>query len=219
MNLTPRLKTVADLAGKSTSLADIGTDHAYIPIYLMQKGLISKAIAADINEGPLERADKNIRKAGLSDKIMLRLSDGLDKIKDNEAETIVIAGMGGEIISQMLEKPKPVGIKKIIIQPMTDIPLVRRKIHENGMIITAERLAAEKDKMYTVIACEYGTAQTFSDEDYIVSPLLKDDPIFAEYIKKQLDICKNNLEKTKNAENKEFSAQFEYLISIYEKFI
>ncbi|MBR2471176.1 MAG: SAM-dependent methyltransferase, partial [Clostridia bacterium] len=107
MNLTVRLKTVADLAGKSVSLADIGTDHAYIPIYLMQKGLISKAVAADINKGPLERADKNIRKAGLSDKIVLRQSDGLDNIKDNEAETVVIAGMGGEIISHMLEKPKP----------------------------------------------------------------------------------------------------------------
>ncbi|MBQ9097004.1 MAG: SAM-dependent methyltransferase [Clostridia bacterium] len=219
MNLTIRLKTVADLAGKCTSLADIGTDHAYIPIYLMQKGLISKAIAADINEGPLERADKNIRKAGLSDKITLRLSNGLDNINDNEAETVVIAGMGGEIISRMLEKPKPAGIKRIVLQPMTDIPLVRRKIHENGMIITAERLAAEKDKIYTVIACEYGTCQQFSDEDYIVSPFIKDDPIFDEYIKKQLGICKNNLEKTKNAENKEFSAQFEYLISIYQKFI
>ncbi|MBR3576810.1 MAG: SAM-dependent methyltransferase [Clostridia bacterium] len=219
MNLTPRLSAVADLAGKSLSLADIGTDHAYIPIYLMQKGLISTAVAADINEGPLERADKNIRKAGLSDKITLRLSDGLDNIKDNEAETVVIAGMGGEIISHMLEKPKPLGIKKMVLQPMTDIPLVRRKLHENGMIITAERLAAEKDKIYTVIACEYGTGQVFSDEDYIVSPFIKDDPIFAEYINKQLGICKTNLEKTKNAEDKSFSAQFEYLISIYEKFI
>ncbi len=219
MNLTPRLTAVADLAGENTSLADIGTDHAYIPIYLMQKGLISKAIAADINTGPLERADKNIRKAGLSDKITLRQSDGLDNIKDNEAETIVIAGMGGEIISHMLEKPKPAGIKKMVLQPMTDIPLVRKKLHENGMIITAERLAAEKDKIYTVIACVCGNGQAFSDEDYIVSPFIKDDPIFTEYIRKQLGICKINLEKTKNAENKEFSAQFEYLISIYKKFI
>ena len=219
MNLTPRLKAVADLAGKSTSLADIGTDHAYIPIYLMQKGMISKAIAADINTGPLERADKNIRNAGLSDRITLRQSDGLDNITDNEAETVVIAGMGGEIISHMLEKPKPAGIKKMILQPMTDIPLVRRALHENGMIITAERLAAEKDKMYTVILCEYGTGQYFLDEDYLVSPFIKDDPLFSEYIGKQLTICKNNLEKTKNAENKEFSAQFEYLISIYQQFI
>ena len=151
--------------------------------------------------------------------LMQCLSNGLDNINDNEAETVVIAGMGGEIISRMLEKPKPAGIKRIVLQPMTDIPLVRRKIHENGMIITAERLAAEKDKIYTVIACEYGTYQQFSDEDYIVSPFIKDDPIFDEYIKKQLGICKNNLEKTKNAENKEFSAQFEYLISIYQKFI
>lgn len=219
MNLTPRLQAVADLAGKSQALADIGTDHAYIPIYLMQKGLISKAIAADINTGPLERADKNIRNVGLSDKIALRLSDGLDNIKDNEAETVVIAGMGGEIISHMLEKPKPAGIKKMVLQPMTDIPLVRKKLHENGMIITSERLAAEKDKIYTVLLCEYGTGQDFSDEDYLVSPFIKDDPLFYEYIKKQLTICKNNLEKTKNAENKEFSAQFEYLISIYQQFI
>lgn len=219
MNLTPRLAAVADLAGSSISLADIGTDHAYIPIYLMQKGMIAKAIAADINEGPLERADKNIRKAGLSDQITLRLSDGLDNIKDNEAETVVIAGMGGEIISHMIEKPKPKGIKKIVLQPMTDIPLVRRKLHENGMIITAERLASEKDKIYTALACEYGSGQEFSDEDYIVSPFIKDDPLFAEYINKQLGICKTNLERTKKAENKAFSAQFEYLISVYEKFI
>ncbi len=219
MNLTPRLQAVADLAGKSQTLADIGTDHAYIPIYLMQKGLISKAIAADINTGPLERADKNIRNAGLSDRITLCQSDGLDNIKDNKAETVVIAGMGGEIISIMLEKTKPAGIKKMVLQPMTDIPLVRRKIHENGMIIVAERLAAEKDKIYTVILCEYGTGQYFSDEDYLVSPFIKDDPLFPEYIRKQIGICKNNLEKTKNAENKYVPAQFEYLISFYEKFI
>ena len=204
MNLTPRLKTVADLAGKGTSLADIGTDHAYIPIYLMQKGLISKAIAADINEGPLERADKNIRKAGLSDKITLRLSDGLDNIKDNEAETVVIAGMGGEIISHMLEKPKPVGIKKFVIQPMTDIPLVRRKIHENGMIITAERLAAEKDKIYTVISCEYGSGQQFSDEDYIVSPLLKSDPCLPNISKNSLVYVKTTLKKQKMQKTNRF---------------
>lgn len=219
MNLTPRLQAVADLAGKSSSLADIGTDHAYIPIYLMQKGLVSKAIAADIKKGPLERADKNIRSAGLSERITLRLSDGLDNIKDNEADSVVIAGMGGEIISHMLKKAKPAGITKMVLQPMTDIPLVRRALHENGMIIKAERLAAEKDKIYTVILCEYGTGQEFSDEDYLVSPFIKDDPLFSDYIRKQIDICKNNFEKTKNAENKYVSAQFAYLISFYEKFI
>ncbi|MBQ4515162.1 MAG: SAM-dependent methyltransferase, partial [Clostridia bacterium] len=102
-NMTPRLLAIADCVTKGSTIADIGTDHAYIPIYLMQKGIIKKAYAMDINEGPISRAEDNILKFKMDDKIVTRLSDGLKKLELGEADEIVIAGMGGILISEILD--------------------------------------------------------------------------------------------------------------------
>ena len=102
MNLSKRLTAVARLITKGNSVADIGTDHGYIPIYMAQKGYTDKAFAMDVNEGPLQRAVDNIARYNVSDKVCTRLSDGLKGLSEGEADTIVIAGMGGLLTIRIL---------------------------------------------------------------------------------------------------------------------
>ena len=105
-NLTPRLRMIAQLVPPCASVCDIGTDHAYVAIYLAKKGIAQKVIAADIKKGPLLQAEKNIAAFEVSDKVTTRLSDGFSAIKKNEAQCCIIAGMGGETIAQILENEK-----------------------------------------------------------------------------------------------------------------
>ena len=98
MQISKRLRTVASFVTEGNSIADIGTDHAYVPIFLAKEGKITKALAMDIKKGPLERAKTHIQKQGLSDMIEVRLSDGLSAFQKGEAETIIISGMGGALL-------------------------------------------------------------------------------------------------------------------------
>ena len=110
MQISKRLRTVASFVTEGNSIADIGTDHAYVPIFLAKEGKITKALAMDIKKGPLERAKTHIQKQGLSDMIEVRLSDGLSAFQKGEAETIIISGMGGALIQKILEEGKEVQI-------------------------------------------------------------------------------------------------------------
>ena len=121
--LSKRLQAVADLVTPGMRLADVGTDHAYIPIYLTQNGLVPSAIAMDINKGPLERADTHILKHGLDGKIVTRLSDGLVNLKMEEADTMIAAGMGGGLVIHILnEDPaKTRSLKELVLQPQSEL--------------------------------------------------------------------------------------------------
>ena len=121
--LSKRLQAVADLVTPGMRLADVGTDHAYIPIYLTQNGLVPSAIAMDINKGPLERADTHILEHGLDGKIVTRLSDGLVNLKMEEADTMIAAGMGGGLVIHILnEDPaKTRSLKELILQPQSEL--------------------------------------------------------------------------------------------------
>ena len=157
IKLDSRLMAVASLVRQNSRLADIGTDHAYIPVYLVNNGIITQAIAADINEGPLKNADKNILSYGLSDNIKTMLSDGLVNLPENCADDIIIAGMGGILISEILEKCvwiKNVNIR-VIAQPMTHAEKVRDFFINNGFKIKEEITAEDSKHKYCVIAAEY----------------------------------------------------------------
>ena len=104
MELSKRLKTVAAAVTPGHRVADVGTDHGYIPIYLVERGLCPAACAMDVNRGPLARAEEHIRQEGLSDRIGVRLSDGLEKLSPEETDTVVISGMGGELICRILRE-------------------------------------------------------------------------------------------------------------------
>ena len=157
MKLTPRLQAIADSIIDCEVLADIGTDHAYLPIYLVLNGKITKAITTDINKGPIEIAEKRIKKYKLEDKIETRQGSGLTVLKPLEADAIVIAGMGGMLIAEIIEQSKAVAAasKLLVMQPMLDSGKLRSYLLQNGFEIFEEELAKEDRKVYEIIWAKY----------------------------------------------------------------
>ena len=154
--LSKRLSAVATLIKDNKITADIGTDHASLPIYLVKQGRAKKVYASDINEGPLNIAKKNIEAEGLTEKIEVFLSDGLKNVP-KDAQEIAIAGMGGKLISIILEdapftKDRKVGL---ILQPMSDAKSLRRYLYENGYKIIKEFAFTDAGHLYSVLRAEY----------------------------------------------------------------
>lgn len=151
MELTPRLQAIADQIPQGGKLADIGTDHGYLPAWLLLSGRIEAAIAADLREGPLERARETARRAGVAEQISFRLCDGLSAVDPREVDTVVIAGMGGETICSILKaSPWTREGKQLILQPMTGFAELRRWLQSNGYAIQKETIAREGKRLYTI---------------------------------------------------------------------
>ena len=156
INLTPRLLKTAELITPCKKLADIGTDHAYIPVYALQNDLAETVVASDINEGPLNNAAKTVKQYGFEDRVVLRLSDGLENIEETEADAVVIAGMGGELIAKIIgDAPWLKNNKQIIMQPMTHFEDLRAFLCENGYKITKETVVREGKRLYLALSAEY----------------------------------------------------------------
>lgn len=206
MKLDSRLMAIANLVRKNKIFADIGTDHAYLPVYLVEKGIINKAIAADLRIGPLENAKLAVESYNYSDKIELRLSDGLDNFKENEVEEIAIAGMGGLLISSFIERTTWLKNSDIhlILQPMTHVEELRKALFDNGFIIDNEVVAEDDDKLYIIVsAYYYGDATAYNDFDLILGrlPVNQDESskkylskIYIKYNKKLVALKKANKE-------------------------
>ena len=158
IELSPRLRLAADLVPQGARLADVGTDHAYLPACLLLEGKIPWAIASDLRKGPLDRARETARQYGCGDKMAFRLCNGLAGIRPGEADAIVIAGMGGETIAQILEAAPWVLKEKIplILQPMSSLPELREWLCGNGYAIAKERLAREGETLYIVMQVTAG---------------------------------------------------------------
>ena len=190
--LTPRLSCIASHVHAKT-IADIGTDHAYIPIRLVQDGVCSHAIASDIRQGPLDIAGANIKKYGLADKIETRLGAGLSTIVPNEVQDIIIAGMGGEmIISILAQDEKTAKNSRLILQPMNAQYELRHFLLEHGYKICAEDIAVEGFKVYNLIIATAGEGTKFDcDAFYHLPPYLVSNPNFdALYAKKRRELEK-----------------------------
>lgn len=172
IKLKPRLAAVASFVGKG-SVADIGTDHAQLPIYLVQLGH-PRALASDINEGPCQRARTNIYANGLHGKIKVVCCPGLDAVEDFKPDNIVIAGMGGEMIASILEAseyPKSSGCR-LVLQPQSMQDVLRRYLSENGFCIDRETVVSDGGKYYQVLAARYdGTVRSFTDSEYRLGEL------------------------------------------------
>ena len=153
IQLSKRLQYVADFITPGLVLADIGTDHGFIPIYMVLEGRTHRAYAMDINEGPLERATEHIREKGLEDKIETRLSDGLMKLNANEAESVLIAGMGGGLVIKILSEGKHAleGVKELVLSPHTEADLVREFLKTTDFVIEKEGMVIDAGKYYVVI--------------------------------------------------------------------
>lgn len=153
IQLSKRLQYVADFITPGLVLADIGTDHGFIPIYMVLADKSPKAFAMDINEGPLERATEHIQEKGLEGKIETRLSDGLQKLNGNEAESVLIAGMGGSLVIKILDEGKHAleGVKELVLSPHTEADLVRAYLKTTDFVIEKEGMVIDAGKYYVVI--------------------------------------------------------------------
>lgn len=197
MVLTQRLLKIAQMVNYK-SVADIGTDHAKLPVYLIENKICDKAIASDVADGPVEACSTTVSKCGMTDFIQIRKGDGLKILAPCETETIVIAGMGGDLISNILEESAEIAAvaKEIILQPMTHIPQLRAFLKNNDFKIIDEVLVNEKDKIYTIIKVVKGKNQYSTDFDFLISPILiqNKDNLLSEYISKLLCKYKNEIE-------------------------
>lgn len=174
MLLSKRLFAVAGLVTPGLRLADVGTDHGYIPLWLIEEGIVPSAIAMDVNEGPLERARENIKSHGLEEKIQTRLSDGVQALEPGEAQSLVIAGMGGSLVIRILQEGPAVleAAEEVILQPQSDIWKVRRFLAETGYRIAEERMVMEDGKFYPMMRAVHGDSGEMSDIDYLYGPRL-----------------------------------------------
>lgn len=164
IELSPRLRLAADLVPQGARLADVGTDHAYLPACLLLEEKIPWAIASDLRQGPLNRARETARQYGCGDKMAFRLCNGLAGIRPGEVDAVVIAGMGGETIAQILEAAPWVRQEKLplVLQPMSSLPELRAWLGENGYAIARERLAREGETLYVVMLVTAGTGAPLS---------------------------------------------------------
>lgn len=164
-----RLDVILSVLPAGCRLADIGCDHAYIPICAIKQGKAVFAYASDVRRGPLENAAKNVIEAGLSEKIALKLADGLDGAEEYHPNTVVIAGMGGELISEIVDRAPFVRSDKItlILQPMTCAAELRKYLLSAGFEIERERLAYEDRHIYQILVCRH----TNSEQEYTTSEL------------------------------------------------
>lgn len=219
MNLTlsPRMQKIADCVAPGESVADIGTDHAYIPIYLVRAGISPHAIASDIKPGPLKKAGENIRAYGLSEKVRTCLGDGFSGIRPGAADAAVIAGMGGEMIASILRLGVPRGVKKLILQPMTHISDCRRAVHAIGWSIWREYLVREVDKFYVIIVARPGQEPAWTSRDYLLSPKLREDPLYYTYLRKENAKTQAALSGLKKAADQERADYFRWLSQQYEE--
>lgn len=201
MKLTDRLLKIASLVTKGKKVADIGTDHGYIPVYLLNKGDIDYAILADVNKGPLENAKKEVRHNGLMDKVDLRLGSGIEVLEKNEVDEIIIAGMGGILISELLEAKKEVAhsLDKLILQPMQAQNELRKYLLNNGYEILDEVLVKEDFRLYEIIIAKYTSKNTQVEDEifYEVGKKLIEnkDPLLNEFIDKKIFMYNSIIKK------------------------
>ena len=153
MELSKRMHAVASLVTAGNRIVDIGTDHAYIPIFLIQEQRIPSAIAMDVNEGPLIRATEHIMEYALEDRIVIRLSDGFRELRAGEADTAVIAAMGGNLVIRILKEHWNItcSLKECILQPQSEIAKVRAFLLEEGFLFIEEDMALDDEKYYPMM--------------------------------------------------------------------
>jgi tRNA (adenine22-N1)-methyltransferase len=214
MKLSKRMEAAAAMVSAGNILADVGTDHGYIPIELVQRGIVPSAIAMDLREGPLSRAREHIKEQGLSERITLRLSDGVSALSMGEADTILIAGMGGELIIRILTDGADIchSVRELILQPQSVIGEVRRYLRENGYRITDEDMVLEDGKFYPMMrvvpaqedrpSSSAGVSQTVAD---LYGPILlrKKHPVLLAFLEReraQQSAIRDELQKQPDSE-------------------
>ena len=180
LELTPRLQLLADWGPQGAKFADIGTDHAYLPVWLTLQGRLQCAIASDLRKGPLERAREPGRTYGAGN-LDYRLANGLADVSPEEADVIAIAGMGGETIASILAAAPWTRECKLLLQPMTSFPDLRFWLQQNGYMIENEKVIREGERLYSIWNVTGGTMKQLSPAELWVG-VQSDDPLRMEYL-------------------------------------
>lgn len=195
MQLSQRLKTVANYVEKGSLVADVGCDHAYTSIYLIKNNIAGHIIAMDINKGPLEKAKANIKGYGLSGRIETRLSNGMEKLCENEVDTVLISGMGGALVTSILSNRLDLvkACKSLILQPQSEIDVVRRFLHEQHFRIAEETMLIEEGKYYVVIHAVPGEETYEKEAEYQYGKCLLDkkDTTLKSFLEKEQAVLEN----------------------------
>lgn len=189
MKLSKRLEMVASFVEKGSRIADIGTDHGYLPIALVERGICPGAVAMDIGQGPLARAREHILACGMEKVIELRLSDGLAKLKPGEVDTAVMAGMGGELVIHILEQGRFLwdSLDSLVLSPQSEIDKVRRYLEEQGFCIRREEMVADEGKFYTVMLVKRGKMHYLHPAEYLYGKCLIEakNPVLIRFLEKE----------------------------------
>ena len=179
MTLSPRLRCIADYVRPGDRVIDVGTDHAYIPIWLLQEGICDRVTATDLRSGPLQNAAKDAEKYGVAESLTLLLGDGLACCAPDSADTIIIAGMGGETIMGILEAAPWVFSRRLILQPQTKQPELRAWLRKRGLAIRDASLAYDAGRIYLIWLVEAGEMELCGAVDPQL--LTKRDPLLRPY--------------------------------------
>ncbi len=215
--LTPRLQKIYDIAIPCETAADIGTDHAYIPLCLFLKGKCQRAIASDVGKGPLSRARATALEYG-GENISLRLGSGLTTLTENEAEVIIIAGMGGILIKDILKASEKIAksAKQLILQPMTASPELREYLNHSGYIIEKEYLVREENKIYTIMSVLLGEDFPYTKAEIYMGKVFDRGSLYEHYRKERLKKLNKRINGLSLSQKEENKAELNELISLKE---
>lgn len=233
IKLSRRLQAIADLVPREAAVIDIGTDHAFLPCFLVEAGISSRAIAIDSNPGPYKSACRTAETAGLSDKVEVRLGNGLAAVESGEAETVVIAGLGGTTICEILDSYPEIAakLKCLVLQPMSGVENVRRWLSFHGWRISAEELLEEDGRIYEIVKAVHRNdpdtirqSHTLTEAEILYGPLLLKErhPLLKVKLEKELDglqEIRNQLAKSKNREIQKKVLETESRIRLAEELL
>lgn len=216
LELSPRLGAIAGLVPEGCGcLADIGTDHGYVPVSLLLEGRIRRAVAADIGAPPLEHARRTAARYGVTDRIDFRLGDGLSVLRPGEAEVIVIAGMGGDAVVDILSAaPWSRAGPLLLLQPMSKAEVLRAFLPEGGFAVLAERLVQDKGVLYPILTVCGGEMPALPDARAWGGAALEGDPLWGLYLADRLLRLRRAAAGLAKARDPEMSGKREKLLGV-----
>ena len=208
--MSDRLKAVAKMITPGIPVADIGCDHAYLPIWLARENVSPYIIASDINAGPIDRARENIEDAELLERIDIRQGDGLSAITSGEVKSVVMAGMGGKLMIRILSEGEDVlrEVSEIIMEPQSEVALLRHFLQDNGYRIISENMVCEDDKFYPLIKAVPGQMNWDKEIYFRYGKILlrEENPVLHEFLLLEREYCSNLLKEL--AENEDIPHVF-----------
>lgn len=189
MKQSKRLEKIASFVPRGSRVADIGTDHGYLPVFLVQQGIAPFVLATDIGKGPLKRAESTVAAHSAAARIELRRSDGMKELRPGEAETVTISGMGGPLIIRIMEEGKHMwpSVRRFILSPQSELDKVRAYLFSHNFALVDEAMVCEEGKYYTILVAESGQPKLPDETGLLYGAILleRKDPVLKEYLEQE----------------------------------